>query len=322
MTQTSTFPETDMFDGMTSFGSLRKLERADVLFTLGDTGSEMFLIEKGSVDLFFDPGKKPKRLEAGELFGELAFIIGDHQRTATAVVAEDDTEIRVFGQQTLKLLVNNMPNELFKLFRHTCSYLVESEQNLIRELNQTNRELEYSMDHILRIRQELTCYRGAGLLDQRTGLLTRHCITLFLDKAHAEDQASASPYTLMLIRVHDQDAIRQMMGPKFEEMILPWLVEQLRDFIGPDDLIFHEEHRTIGLLLLGATREDAESIPRALLRAVEAQSFPMVDESVTVRISIGASVYQRSMPPMDFIARVNQALDLATQRDENIVIWL
>jgi GGDEF domain-containing protein len=315
-------PDIDLLSGLSQFGSLRVCEPSEVIFTLGDSGSEMYLIEKGSVDLFFEPGKRPKRLGQGELFGELAFIIGDHQRSATAIVVENQTELRVFGQQALRLLVAHMPQECFRLFRHACAYLVESEKELLDELNQTTRELEYSLDHIIRIRQELTCYRGAGLLDRQTGLLTRHCITMYLEKTYDAHSDDARPVVLALIRIHEQETIRKKLGPKFEAMILPWLVGLLTDIIGPNDLIFREDQHIVGLLLPDSNREQAQTILKALLDAIDTNEFPLADEKIVARVSIGASTYQQDCRPEAFEQGVRRGLDQAVVEESNSIHWI
>jgi CRP-like cAMP-binding protein len=96
--------ETNLFD---RFG--REFARGTVLFREGDSGQEMYVIHAGRIRL--TRGKKPREtilavLPPGEFFGEMALVMKDQKRTATATVVED-AKLLVLDGTTFKSMVRN-----------------------------------------------------------------------------------------------------------------------------------------------------------------------------------------------------------------------
>ncbi len=80
-------------DSLARFCQKRTLAKSEVLFRKGDTGTSMFLIEKGTVEISVPGGTGQKDiivsvLRDGDFFGELSLISG-LPRTATATVIHD-----------------------------------------------------------------------------------------------------------------------------------------------------------------------------------------------------------------------------------------
>src|SRR4051812_35369057 len=68
-----------------------QLSEGEVIFTQGDGGDRLYLVESGAVDLLRADGGHSRllaRIEAGGYFGELA-LLSDNPRTATARCAEE-----------------------------------------------------------------------------------------------------------------------------------------------------------------------------------------------------------------------------------------
>jgi len=94
----------------------------DVIFDFGDRSDEVYLIHTGSVDIISREGLVLATLNAGELFGEMASIMGERERTARAVsagtsvidVIDSGTMQRKLGDAdpVLRALVRNLTNRL------------------------------------------------------------------------------------------------------------------------------------------------------------------------------------------------------------------
>jgi CRP-like cAMP-binding protein len=84
----------------------RKVSAGTVIFTEGDPGAEMFGVVDGEVELRGSGGLL-RRLEAHEVFGEMA-LVDDSPRSATAV-AVADTTLAVIDRRRFLFLVQETP---------------------------------------------------------------------------------------------------------------------------------------------------------------------------------------------------------------------
>ncbi|MCG8633010.1 MAG: cyclic nucleotide-binding domain-containing protein [Desulfobacterales bacterium] len=78
--------------------TLQLIPAGEDIFTEGDHGDDAFVLKSGLVEIsIMDSDKKLvlTRLEEQSVFGEMALILGDHQRTATAKAVEDCSVIRI-----------------------------------------------------------------------------------------------------------------------------------------------------------------------------------------------------------------------------------
>ena len=60
------------------------LQAGDVIFETSERSDELYLIHSGSVEIRSREGLVLATLKQGELFGEMASIMGERERTATA----------------------------------------------------------------------------------------------------------------------------------------------------------------------------------------------------------------------------------------------
>ncbi len=99
---------------------VREFAPGETLFSQGETGREMYVVVKGSVDLIRD-GTRVATVGVGQCFGEVAALLG-HPRTATAVVGPEGAEVVGFDPRDL-----SDPSLLFKLLQDMAARLVRSD---------------------------------------------------------------------------------------------------------------------------------------------------------------------------------------------------
>jgi len=98
---------------LSSSAERRLFDRGEVLFSEGEAGNSLFLIEFGSVSVCkADPGTgtgrlELARLEAGAFFGEMSLLTGE-PRSAT-VTATDHTSVLVLAKESLAPLLEESP---------------------------------------------------------------------------------------------------------------------------------------------------------------------------------------------------------------------
>lgn len=101
-------------------------KKGDILFNEGDPGDCMFAVHNGTVDIYTNYGnpleKKLTTLSAHSFFGEMG-MIEQELRSATAVVAEDDTVLEVIRPEDLEKLFETNPVEVDQIMRHLSNRL-------------------------------------------------------------------------------------------------------------------------------------------------------------------------------------------------------
>jgi small-conductance mechanosensitive channel len=93
----------------------------ETIIRAGDSGSSMFVVSRGSVDVRVDSNgtlRTLKRLSEGEFFGEMGLFTGE-PRTAS-VVAADETEVLEIGHDAMKNLFEDNP-DLVEALSHTIN---------------------------------------------------------------------------------------------------------------------------------------------------------------------------------------------------------
>ena len=60
----------------------KPFKAGEVIFDFGEKSDNVYLIHSGSVEIVSREGLVPATLKAGELFGEMASILGERERTA------------------------------------------------------------------------------------------------------------------------------------------------------------------------------------------------------------------------------------------------
>ncbi len=92
----------ELFEELTT---VRRYPAGEAIFSAGEPGDVMYLIQEGEVDIVSD-GKALRSLGAGDMFGEMA-LIGDAPRSASAVAKTDCTLLPVDERRFLFLVQQN-----------------------------------------------------------------------------------------------------------------------------------------------------------------------------------------------------------------------
>jgi CRP/FNR family cyclic AMP-dependent transcriptional regulator len=115
--------------------------KGTILFREGDLGREMFIIQKGKVQVRKKVGAKEKviaELSEGEFFGEMALLLG-MDRSATIEVIED-SKLLVINPDTFESLLKSSIDIALKMLRKMASRLRALDEHLETTLPQTAKE--------------------------------------------------------------------------------------------------------------------------------------------------------------------------------------
>lgn len=100
----------------------KPFKEGEVIFDISEKSDDLYLINSGTVEIQSREGLTLATLKAGELFGEMASIMGERERTARAVAAstavidviDASTMQRKLGEAdpVLRALVRNLTTRL------------------------------------------------------------------------------------------------------------------------------------------------------------------------------------------------------------------
>ena len=118
---------TEEYGLFAQIGRARRVEAGERLFRRGDLGTTMYVIADGAVDLDFGDDLVAKRLGPREFFGELGLLIGDHARSADAIISAPGTLIEL-EQREFEQLVDRDPRLLAHFLRRAIMRVVLNER--------------------------------------------------------------------------------------------------------------------------------------------------------------------------------------------------
>ena len=109
----------------------KELPAGTVLFKDGDTGKQMFVIQKGKIKISKQIGAQEKTLAilpAGEFFGEMA-ILNNEPRTATATVVEDCL-LLVIDSKTFESMIRGNAEIALRMIKKLAERLKEADEQI------------------------------------------------------------------------------------------------------------------------------------------------------------------------------------------------
>lgn len=138
--------QTDVFYEMTptqleliaSICTERIYNAGDIVFEENTTGSELYIIAKGEVEIQVDPAlvqptdktgaQTIATLRRGQSFGEVA-LVDEGVRSARARCSQDDSHLIVIPRDKLMLLCDTYPNLGYRLMRNLAADLAMKIRN-------------------------------------------------------------------------------------------------------------------------------------------------------------------------------------------------
>ncbi|MBN8218812.1 MAG: cyclic nucleotide-binding domain-containing protein [Spirochaetes bacterium] len=128
-------PEKTLFDVATQKGGVASVPGNTVLCEQGTEGDELFILNRGTLDVFVKGAKVASLSEAGSVIGEIALFLGEH-RTATLRTA-GACEITRLKRDNLKAFVEGNPI-FFETIAASVSKRIRNTFVLIRDFDKKN----------------------------------------------------------------------------------------------------------------------------------------------------------------------------------------
>jgi len=299
-----------------------RLEPGETLFRRGDAGDSMFVILDGRVQLIFPTEIQPKVLAAGDFLGELALVSPDHVRTATAV-GLDAAELQVFDQRAFDTLLETKPRLLVSLLKWISSYLLSSEQRLTHGLQEKNRELEHTLDHLQRTRAERDRQQELARTDELTGLLNRRSMNLELERLLELPRPDGHRLAVLLVDLDDFKTINDTHGHPCGDAVLRAVAGILRASVRPDDLPCRIGGDEFAVVFTAVRPELARTRAEELRRRMIEEPFEVRGVSTRIRVSasLGGAFHEADESLAELFARADRALYDSKSRGKDRLTW-
>lgn len=127
----------------------KPFKKGEVIFETNEKSDELFLINSGKVEIRSREGFLLATLGEGELFGEMASIMGERERTARAVSASTSV-IDVIDASTMQRKLGEADPVLRALIRNLTNRLADANQKNEDQWQQLNIYRSLAPDEIQR----------------------------------------------------------------------------------------------------------------------------------------------------------------------------
>ena len=123
-------------EGSDEYGALT-LQTGDVIFDISEKSDDLYLIHTGTVQIESSEGLALATLEQGEMFGEMASILGERERTARAV-AVNNVVVDVIDSKTMQRKLSDSDPVLRALVRNLTIRLADANEMNERQWQMLN----------------------------------------------------------------------------------------------------------------------------------------------------------------------------------------
>ena len=112
-------------------------KQGDVIFDISEKSDDLYLIHTGTVQIESSEGLALAPLEQGEMFGEMASILGERERTARAV-AVHNVVVDVIDSKTMQRKLSDSDPVLRALVRNLTIRLADANEMNERQWQMLN----------------------------------------------------------------------------------------------------------------------------------------------------------------------------------------
>ena len=299
-------------------GRPRRCYAGETLFRRGDLGTTMYVIARGAIDLDFGDDLVSKRLGPLEFFGELGLLIGDHARSADAIVSAPGTLLEL-EQREFEQLVDRDPRLLSHFLRRAIMRVVLNEQSLIARLRRRNLDLQTALDTLRATNHRLTQTEELTRTDELTGLANRRGFHLHLQQRRRSDVMQGRG--LLLIDCDRFKTINDEHGHLVGDRVLQGVANILRSAAGPDDIACRLGGDEFCLLVKAERPDDVLRVAEFVISTAHALHELQPSPPQIATLSVGACLISPSYDWDDWYALADAALYRAKRLGGNRVEW-
>ena len=302
----------------TQFGRLRHMVAGERIFSRGDSGATMYVVQHGRVDLDFGDDLLAKQLGEGEFFGELGLLIGNHQRSASALAATDGVLLELEHDE-LQSLGNRDALLLCSFLRRVIVRVVSNEQGLIHRLRRRNQELQAALDSLRVTSHRLNRSEELNRTDELTELYNRRGLSLYLEQGRSN--GGFQGFGLLLIDCDRFKNVNDVYGHLVGDRVLQSVANILRSLSGAHDVACRLGGDEFCLLLKAAHRDEMLRYADFVVTTARALQDMQPAPPLICALSVGACMIDPQSEWNDWYALADKALYRAKRAGGNRVEW-
>jgi diguanylate cyclase (GGDEF)-like protein len=301
-------------------GSERACAIDELIVQEGEPGDSMFFVLDGWVGARLDSGAMVRSYAPGTYFGELSFINPGHRRSAT-IVATTAAKLLVIDQASVQALLETHPRVIFTVLRRACAFLVDAERNLISDLRRRNAQLQDTLQKLELTRRQLSQEEFTSRTDALTGLFNRRAFDLelpgFIDRA----RALGRPLALIVMDLDEFKPVNDVLGHAAGDEVLCGVGKILQQGVRKSDLPCRFGGDEFVIVIADLDEEGARARAEALRLSIGAMSHVGNDRGIRVTATLGGALFIDGESPEDFLARADEALNVAKRAGRNRLGW-
>jgi diguanylate cyclase (GGDEF)-like protein len=301
-------------------GTERTCAIDELIVQEGEPGDSMFFVLDGWVGARLDSGAMVRSYAPGTYFGELSFINPGHRRSAT-IVATTAAKLLVIDQASVQALLETHPRVIFTVLRRACAFLVDAERNLISDLRRRNAQLQDTLQKLELTRRQLSQEELTSRTDALTGLFNRRAFDLelpgFIDRA----RALGRPLALLVMDLDEFKPVNDVLGHAAGDEVLCGVGKILQQGVRKSDLPCRFGGDEFVIVIADLDEEGARARAEALRLSIGAMSHVGNDRGIRVTATLGGALFIDGESPEDFLARADEALNVAKRAGRNRLGW-
>jgi diguanylate cyclase (GGDEF)-like protein len=280
-------------EGLLANCDLRALSPGDVLLTMGQANSSMFMILEGRLSVHLDgPQSDPvAMLEAGQTVGELSVMEG--VPASAFVVAAEPSRLLVLDEKAFWDLVH-------------ASH--DFTMNLMVLLAQRLRANNSTVSTNIRLQRE---YKRNASIDGLTGLYNRRWIDEALPRFVARyTRGGGQGLSILMVDIDYFKKVNDNYGHPAGDAVLVAVSHQLRNNLRPTDLIARYGGEEFMVILPDTDREQARMVGDRVRQSIEQHELTIENSPALKRvtISLGGAHLQPGQSMADLVATADKAL--------------
>ena len=289
-----------------------ELESGALLFSEGDPGDALFIVESGEVvvrkaDEYSEgPEIHLARYIPGSSFGELDLFCGE-QRKADALASQETVVLR-FPKKGMDL------QDFFESQSLTAAQILHRLLVLVSDrIRRTNDLVKENSPLVQELKKQV--YR-----DKLTGIYNQNYLTETL-KDHI--RKAGTPLTLLISKPDNFKELNDNYGHKAGDRAIRIMAKGLRDLIGDDNRTARYKGNAMAVILYGRDRQEAYATAQAIQTCISSLDLSPVigSDPFNMTASVGIGIYPDISTDGENLIRLTHELPLeGRQRGGNRVL--
>ena len=284
---------------------VRTLNPGDVLLSMGQENSTMYMILSGKLSVHLDgPQSEPvAMLDAGETVGELSVM--DATPASAFVVAAEHSRLLVVDETRFWNLVNA-----------SHDFAV----NLLLSLAARLRANNSTVSNNIRLQRE---YKRNAMIDGLTGLYNRRWIDEAMPRFVARYSRSEQPLSVLMVDVDHFKNFNDTHGHSTGDKVLIVVSQALRGNVRPTDLVARYGGEEFLVILPDTSIASGRLVAERLRHAIAEIQLELADvaDPPQITISLGGSCLEKGQTMAELMSKADQALYASKNGGRNRVTF-